>query len=386
MPRYIVVGRSRDCDVVLAEASVSGRHTRFAWEGQRIRVEDLGSANGTWVDGARVLTALIRPGDDVRLGEASLPWSDRRLLPFLRRGALGDTLKPGRLTARRFACGACGFEGVLPVDPRREVRCRGCGARLVVGTPPPRRAWVGVLLGSLVLAIGALTVAIVHGGSTALARAAERFGLGPADDVRARSAEEEAIRATSMPRVVAAIDAADATTRNTAVRIAAADGGPYHVEQIARVWSYVRGHWRYVNDPRGVEYIATASETIANDYAGDCDDFAIVMAAMVTAIGGDARVVMMDGPGGGHAYAEACIHDQPGPVAQRLSEHYRATSDPNLGPQHVDEVHFRASTDCPMWVNLDWSAGVPGGPYQSESWAVAIRTDGRTETLAPARP
>ena len=37
-----------------------------------------------------------------------------------------------------------------------------------------------------------------------------------------------------------------------------------------------------------------------------------------------------------------------------------------------------------MWLNLDWNARVPGGPYGHEYWAVAIYPDGRTETLAPS--
>jgi len=49
-----VVGRSPDCDVVLDEATVSGRHACLEWDGQAAWLSDLGSSNGTRVNGARL--------------------------------------------------------------------------------------------------------------------------------------------------------------------------------------------------------------------------------------------------------------------------------------------------------------------------------------------
>jgi len=385
-PRYIVVGRSRDCDVVLSEGSVSGRHARLGWKDGRIVVEDLGSANGTWVGGKRVERSVIRPGDELRLGSAAFPWSDARLKPFLRLGSSGDTIVGMPLPGRRFICGACGTRGLLPEGFKKgALRCGSCGAGLVVGQSH-RGLWLA--------AVAAMGIVAFAGGGwwlwndpsprSAIEDAAQRLGLARADDTGAASPQEASIRIHTVPRVVGAVDSANPTTRNAAVRIAAEDQGAYRVEQVARLWTHIRGRWRYVNDPRGSEYFATASETIANDYAGDCDDFAIVLVAMVTSIGGEARLVMMDGPNGGHAYAEACIAEDPNEAAQRLSRHYRRTWDRYLGRQSVDQIHFRSSSDCAVWLNLDWNAGVPGGPYGGETWAVAIHPDGRTETLAPA--
>lgn len=385
--RYIVVGRSRDCDLVLSDASVSGRHARLSWRDGNVFVEDLGSANGTWVRGRRVENAVVRPGDDVRFGRESLAWSDKRLKPFLRSGARGDTVTGMTIPGRRFICGACGARGVMPDGfTSGELRCGVCEARLIVG--PPRKRWaIGaaalgvVLLGGI---LGAWVWAESDGGP--LRRAAERLGIasGPTGQASPRSAQEASIRAHTLQRVLSALDPTSSATRNEAVQIAATDQGPYKVEQVARLWTHVRGRWRYVNDPRGGEYFATASETIRNDYAGDCDDFAILLAAMNGAIGGEARVVMMDGPRGGHAYTEACIHDSPEEVARRLARHYRRSWDQYLGRQRIEQIHFRSSEACPVWLNLDWNAGVPGGPYEPESWAVAIYPDGTTETLAPA--
>jgi hypothetical protein len=386
---YLIVGRRGDCDLVLDHPSVSGHHARLAWRGARIAVEDMGSANGTFVDGQRIERAEVRPGTDVRFGGAALDWSDRRLRPFLRRGARGDTLLGVSLPGgRRFVCGSCGSRGLMPPGfTTGELRCGRCQVVLRVG-PPPRRSWLpsGALAAATLLLVG-VAVAVVSSepGQEGLTLVAERLGIeGLRDGRPTHSAEERSIRRSIAPRVAEALDVAHPVTRNTAVRIAAGEEGVFRVEQVAQIWTHVRGRWRYVNDPRGDEFFASASQTIENDYAGDCDDFAITLSAMIESIGGRSRIVMLDGDQGGHAYAEVCVPESSETVARRLSRYYQRHWDRYLGRQRLSNIHFRSSGDCPVWLNLDWNARVPGGPYGNELWAVAIYADGSTETLAPA--
>jgi hypothetical protein len=69
--RVVVLGRSRDCDCVLSEPSVSRRHAELRRDGGRWLLRDLGSRNGTRVNGVRVLEATeVAPGDRVSFGEA----------------------------------------------------------------------------------------------------------------------------------------------------------------------------------------------------------------------------------------------------------------------------------------------------------------------------
>ena len=201
------------------------------------------------------------------------------------------------------------------------------------------------------------------------------------------SPEEASVRLYSATQIRDAIDPSNATTRNLAVQVAAGDDGPFHVEQIARIWKHVRLAWRYVNDPRGGDYYARASETITNEFAGDCDDFAILISAMVEAIGGRTRVVVMDGPGGGHAYPEVCIEGPADEVSQKVARFYRRSWDRRLGTRPTQtRIHYRTDASCPVWLNLDWTTNVIGGPYAEERYAIAVYADGRTETLAPFRP
>lgn len=65
-----VVGRGRSCDLILSDSVVSRRHARIRVDAA-IRVEDLGSRNGTYVNDTRVEGAVtLEFGDHVRLGRA----------------------------------------------------------------------------------------------------------------------------------------------------------------------------------------------------------------------------------------------------------------------------------------------------------------------------
>src|SRR4051812_22561587 len=63
------IGRSASCDVVLTDDSVSRRHAEIALRGGVCVVRDLGSCNGTWVNGRVVQRARLRRGDELQLGE-----------------------------------------------------------------------------------------------------------------------------------------------------------------------------------------------------------------------------------------------------------------------------------------------------------------------------
>ncbi|EYF00109.1 sigma-54-dependent Fis family transcriptional regulator [Chondromyces apiculatus] len=70
--KSLVVGRASPSDLVLQGAGLSRTHARFSLEGGRIYVEDLGSTNGTHVDGARAGRAEIQISSEVRLGEVEV--------------------------------------------------------------------------------------------------------------------------------------------------------------------------------------------------------------------------------------------------------------------------------------------------------------------------
>jgi pSer/pThr/pTyr-binding forkhead associated (FHA) protein len=64
----IVIGRSSELDMVLVEEMVSRKHARIALDGGTITIEDLGSTNGTFVNGEKVQQGTLREGDRVLIG------------------------------------------------------------------------------------------------------------------------------------------------------------------------------------------------------------------------------------------------------------------------------------------------------------------------------
>ena len=66
--REIIVGRSSDLDMVLVEEMVSRRHARIRLVEGSVNIDDLGSTNGTFVNGERVTHAELQEGDRVLIG------------------------------------------------------------------------------------------------------------------------------------------------------------------------------------------------------------------------------------------------------------------------------------------------------------------------------
>ena len=63
-----VIGRREDCDLRLPLGDVSRKHCRLVRDGDSIRLEDLGSSNGTYHNGQRVQEAILSPGDSIQVG------------------------------------------------------------------------------------------------------------------------------------------------------------------------------------------------------------------------------------------------------------------------------------------------------------------------------
>lgn len=64
-----IVGRREGCDLRIPSHSVSRRHCRLSFRDDLLSVEDLASANGTYVNGQRIAKAeILRPGDQLAIG------------------------------------------------------------------------------------------------------------------------------------------------------------------------------------------------------------------------------------------------------------------------------------------------------------------------------
>ena len=98
LPRTItVIGRREDCDLRIPLGEVSRKHCRFIIDQQMLRLEDLGSSNGTYHNGQRIQEAVIAPGDLVQVGpvvctvQVDGEPADEDIQPVVQAGDSNDT-------------------------------------------------------------------------------------------------------------------------------------------------------------------------------------------------------------------------------------------------------------------------------------------------------
>lgn len=65
----LMIGRGRKADVALAEATISRAHAVIGFDGQVFYVEDLGSTNGTFVNGTHVTKQPLKTDDEIQMGK-----------------------------------------------------------------------------------------------------------------------------------------------------------------------------------------------------------------------------------------------------------------------------------------------------------------------------
>ncbi|MDO9108316.1 MAG: DUF3662 and FHA domain-containing protein [Coriobacteriia bacterium] len=74
----LVIGRLAECEITLGDVNVSRRHAAFTREGDGWAIEDLGSTNGTRLNGDGVKHARLRDGDLIEVGATQLRFHEPR--------------------------------------------------------------------------------------------------------------------------------------------------------------------------------------------------------------------------------------------------------------------------------------------------------------------
>jgi pSer/pThr/pTyr-binding forkhead associated (FHA) protein len=69
---WVVIGRGRGADVMIAEPTISRAHAAIGHDPAGFFVQDLGSTNGTWVNGSREKKQALKDGDEIQMGKLRL--------------------------------------------------------------------------------------------------------------------------------------------------------------------------------------------------------------------------------------------------------------------------------------------------------------------------
>ncbi|MBF4461065.1 MULTISPECIES: FhaA domain-containing protein [unclassified Rathayibacter] len=67
-----VIGRGSDADITVDDSGTSRKHVEILWDGTRAQVRDLGSTNGSKLDGKRVTQAPLAPEQTITIGRTSI--------------------------------------------------------------------------------------------------------------------------------------------------------------------------------------------------------------------------------------------------------------------------------------------------------------------------
>jgi energy-coupling factor transporter transmembrane protein EcfT len=127
--------------------------------------------------------------------------------------------------------------------------------------------------------------------------------------------------------------------------------------QCFAVFKEINDRWNYVNDPKGKEYIARASESVLY-LSGDCDDHSILMSACVRAIGGTPRIISTKN----HLYPEILI----GNKADFEKINFLIKEILFKNESKTKTIHYHIDEHNKIWLNLDYTAKYPGGPFMSK--------------------
>ncbi|WP_158729695.1 MULTISPECIES: transglutaminase [unclassified Flavobacterium] len=136
--------------------------------------------------------------------------------------------------------------------------------------------------------------------------------------------------------------------------------------QCFAVFKEINSRWNYVSDPKARDYIASASESLLY-LSGDCDDHSILMAASIKSIGGTPRLIHTTG----HIYPEILI----GTEADLEQVNFLIKN--ILFPKESisQKLHYHVDERGQIWMNLDYTAQYPGGPFLSEEILGALTLD-----------
>jgi hypothetical protein len=137
----------------------------------------------------------------------------------------------------------------------------------------------------------------------------------------------------------------------------------FTIIQCFAVFKEINSNWNYVSDPKGREYIASASESVQY-LSGDCDDHSILMAACVRSIGGTPRLIHTDG----HIYPEIFIGNKSD--LETINYLIKKVLFPKESKEKAINYHIDERGN--IWLNLDYTAKYPGGPFMNEEVLSAL--------------
>jgi PKD repeat protein len=169
--------------------------------------------------------------------------------------------------------------------------------------------------------------------------------------------------------------------RSKGLILAAGRSGAQRIDQICAIYDYMASNWSFASDWRGMDEFQYSNYTLdlgkESGYSGigDCDDFSILLSALIESIGGTPRIILAYSPSGGHAYTEVYMGNSNNNTdIDKMKKWIRRQ-------YKVNEVYIHSDPEKgDIWLNMDWwtedgEEGAilhPGGPFFQATSQVPI--------------
>ena len=139
-PGRSVVGREGELDCVVAHPSVSRQHCELVLTDEALIVRDLGSRNGTYLNGDRIQTAHVQTGSMLRVGDVEMIVSEAPAQISVPDIALPAPPAPPTFMSDGSPCCSrhAGLEATLQCTACQSVFCAACVRKLCVAGGTPR--------------------------------------------------------------------------------------------------------------------------------------------------------------------------------------------------------------------------------------------------------
>jgi len=129
--------------------------------------------------------------------------------------------------------------------------------------------------------------------------------------------------------------------------------------QICRQFSllkYIKINFKYVSDPSNFDYFASPQESIEL-MAGDCDDYSILIASVLKAIGANVRIIWSPK----HVYPELYCGDKA--TFEKYVSAIYTLFEQEIGKKRI---YYRIDKNENYWINIDYTDLYPGSVYHSD--------------------
>mgnify|MGYP000423282053 CR=1 FL=1 len=148
---------------------------------------------------------------------------------------------------------------------------------------------------------------------------------------------------------------------------------PLNLGQLCDIYDAAK-RWSYVNDPASGDYFATPIES-HRSLRGDCDDYAIYLACLLSAVGFESVITIGEAPSGEyHAYPEVCLGAINSEiVCNYLGRRYELSAE--------QPIHVREDEQGNLYLSLDHGFFPGAVPFKGEELLRLYLTDQYIEKL-----